>query len=101
MNMKDYHFIYIIDFLSISTKVIFSRSMNIPDDYIWQTSDCTKDYFNGRLARFCRKHQREMIFFPTAVAATKYYCKEEFRFRRWDCTSIDKKPHGVDLREGK
>eukprot|EP00795_Rhopilema_esculentum_P006207 gene6207-11614_t len=40
-----------------------------------------------------------MAFFPLAMAKTKYYCKDVFRFRRWDCTTIDRDHHGVDLRE--
>lgn len=40
-----------------------------------------------------------MAFFPTSIAKTKYHCKEQFRFRRWDCTTIDKSHFGVDLRE--
>ena len=77
-----------------------SRSMNIAEDYVWRKSDCTKDNLNGRLARFCKKHLKEMAFFPLSIAKTKYNCKDQFRFRRWDCTTIDKSHFGVDLREG-
>lgn len=41
-----------------------------------------------------------MAFFPNVIAKTKYHCKDQFRYRRWDCTTIDKTQFGVDLKEG-
>eukprot|EP00794_Sanderia_malayensis_P009685 gene9685-10672_t len=40
-----------------------------------------------------------MSFMSTAISSTKYQCKEQFRYRKWNCSTIDRKLRGVDLKE--
>ena len=42
-----------------------------------------------------------MRFVEESIRLTKMECKEQFRQRTWDCSSIDRAPKfGVDLKSG-
>ena len=79
-----------------------TRGLNMDESYNWSSRDCSKaNLLLTRQHKVCRNNLNLMKYVAESAKLAKEECKEQFRSRLWDCSTINRAPsYGYDLRLG-